>query len=459
MDAPAEGRSAAAGGRAAGRRGDRLARARYRRRPGGPRLPARLAARASPPSSSASGVRTTSRGHPEGRLYPMTRDELVECAALLGVVRAGDLDASGRRWRPSTSSRSSSSPSVRRRTPRVARRPSSRRSSAGRRPTRGLGPEDFESTVALVTDGVVTGRGRRGAHLHRDRVNGVLRPRRGALLTAATSGGAIPELADYRVVLEPEETLVGTVNEDFAVEAMAGDVFLLGSAPGGSARVETGTVRVVDAEGAAPTRSRSGSARRPARTDELSEAVSSLAALVDERLGEAGRPRPGAGRRRSSRLAGVEPDVAEQVVAYLAAALRELGRAADDGPARRRALLRRRRRDAVRRPLAVRRAGQPRPRARLAQAVLPHLRLRAASGGERRRRRALARPAALVPARRRCLGFLSPETVARSSSRRSSRRRSSPPAGAGTSAAPSSPRASAGAATSRRRSSGWRPTT
>ena len=101
--------------------------------------------------------------------------------------------------------------------------------------------------MELVSQGVVTGRGRRGAHLHRDRVNGVLRPRRGARLTAVTSGGAIPDVADFRVVLEPEDTLVGTVNEDWATESTAGDVFLLGSASWRIRRIEPGTVRVVDA--------------------------------------------------------------------------------------------------------------------------------------------------------------------------------------------------------------------
>ena len=105
----------------------------------------------------------------------------------------------------------------------------------------------------LVSEGIRTGRGRRAAYLHRDRVNGRLRGRRGARLAALTSGGAIPELGDYRVLAEPDDTLVGTVNEDWAIESMAGDVFLLGTHSWRIRRVEPGIVRVVDAEGAPPS--------------------------------------------------------------------------------------------------------------------------------------------------------------------------------------------------------------
>ena len=83
--------------------------------------------------------------------------------------------------------------------------------------------------VELVSDGIETGRGRRGAYLHHDAVNGELRGRKGARLAALTSGGAIPETGDYRVVAEPDDTFIGTVNEDWAVESMAGDIFLLGT--------------------------------------------------------------------------------------------------------------------------------------------------------------------------------------------------------------------------------------
>jgi ATP-dependent Lhr-like helicase len=273
-------------------------------------------------------------GVPVGRLYPLTRDELVECTALLASIRSGDLDA----VRPPIAPLDLLAQQL------VAECAASDPDGVaehellalvrGSAPYSALGAEDFEQIVELVSEGVVTGRGRRGAHLHRDRVNGVLRPRRGARLTAVTSGGAIPDVADYRVVLEPEETLVGTVNEDWAIESMAGDVFLLGSATWRIRRIETGTVRVVDAEGSSPTVP-FWLGEAPARTAELSEAVSSLRGAVEAALAGAGGGSAGgagagdAGRERAmalvAELAGVDRAVAQQVVAYLASALTELG--------------------------------------------------------------------------------------------------------------------------------------
>ena len=143
--------------------------------------------------------------------------------------------------------------------------------------TPSLSREDFDDVVELASEGIPTGRGARMAYLHRDRVNGVLRPRRGARLAALTSGGAIPEVGDYRVVAEPDDTFVGTVNEDFAIESMAGDVFLLGTHSWRIRRVTSGEVRVMDAEGARPTIP-FWVGEAPSRTAELSEEVSALRA-------------------------------------------------------------------------------------------------------------------------------------------------------------------------------------
>jgi ATP-dependent Lhr-like helicase len=261
-------------------------------------------------------------GVPLGRLYPLTRDELVECTAMLGAVRAGDLDAVLPPEAPLdilaqqlVAECAACDPDGCAESELLAL---ARRSG----PYSSLSEEDFGAVVALVTDGVVTGRGRRGAHLHRDRVNGVLRPRRGARLTAVTSGGAIPDVADFRVVLEPEETLVGTVNEDWAIESMAGDVFLLGSATWRIRKIEPGTVRVIDAEGASPTVP-FWLGEAPARTAELSQAVSQLRATVQKAL------QAGSGTDAVvalvAELSGVEPAVAAQVVAYLSAGYAELG--------------------------------------------------------------------------------------------------------------------------------------
>ena len=109
----------------------------------------------------------------------------------------------------------------------------------------------YTSVLRMLADGFTTRRGRRGALIHRDEVNGVLRGRRGARLTAITSGGTIPDNSDFQVLLEPENVVVGTVNEDFAVESLAGDIFQLGNTAYRIIRVERGVVRVEDAHGAA----------------------------------------------------------------------------------------------------------------------------------------------------------------------------------------------------------------
>ena len=133
----------------------------------------------------------------------------------------------------------------------------------------------------MLSEGISTKRGRSGAFLHRDRVHGVVRGRRGARLAAITSGGAIPDNAQFLVLAEPDETVVGTLDEDFAVESMAGDVFLLGTTSWRIRRVEAGRVRVEDAQGAAPTIP-FWRGEAPGRTWELSTAVSELRAEILE---------------------------------------------------------------------------------------------------------------------------------------------------------------------------------
>src|SRR5919202_3061727 len=146
-----------------------------------------------------------------------------------------------------------------------------------------LSRSQFDAVLDLVSRGVQTGRGHRGAYLHHDAVNGELRARKGARLAAATSGGAIPETGDYRVLAEPDDMLVGSVNEDWAVESMAGDIFLLGTHSWQIRKVEPGVVRVRDAGDTPPTVP-FWLGEAPARTAELSEEVSELRRRVDEYL-------------------------------------------------------------------------------------------------------------------------------------------------------------------------------
>ena len=135
--------------------------------------------------------------------------------------------------------------------------------------------EEYLAVVRMLSEGFSTRRGHRAAYIHRDAVNKVLRGRRGAKLTAITSGGAIPDTADYDVVLEPTSQLVGTVNEDFAIESLAGDIFQLGNTSYRILRIEAGRVRVEDAKGQPPNIP-FWLGEAPGRSNELSQAVSRL---------------------------------------------------------------------------------------------------------------------------------------------------------------------------------------
>ena len=249
----------------------------------------------------------------------------------------------------------------------------------------------------MLSEGIATSRGRAGALVHRDAVNRRLRGRRGARLAALTSGGAIPDNANYDVVLEPEGTVIGNVDEDFAIESMAGDIILLGNSSWRIRRVEPGRVRVEDAAGAAPTIP-FWLGEGPARTRELSAEV---AALREEIAGAAARGEDPAAALMVS--CALDRRGAELLRDYVVAGATALGGRAHPDAGDRRALLRRRGRHAAGHPRAVRRPDQPRLGHGAAQAVLPVLRLRAAGGGDRRRHRAVARAAAQLPARGRVL--------------------------------------------------------
>jgi ATP-dependent helicase Lhr and Lhr-like helicase len=260
----------------------------------------------------------TRSGTPKGWLFPTSRDELVECAALLRGVRSGRLDA----IIPPVAPLDILAQQI------VAECAAEEWEEDGlfelvRRaaPFSALSRADYDEVMDLVSEGIRTGRGRRAAYLHRDRVNERLRGRRGARLAALTSGGAIPELGDFRVVAEPDEVFVGTVNEDWAIESMAGDVFLLGTTSWRIRRVEPGTVRVVDAHGEPPSVP-FWLGEAPGRTDELSEEVSSLRASVEERLTA---QEPDAARRRLEEECGIDSAAADTIVRYLGAGLASLG--------------------------------------------------------------------------------------------------------------------------------------
>ncbi len=259
---------------------------------------------------------------PKGRLFATTRDELIECAALVRAIRHGRLDrlsvpdwpvdvlaqqlvaaCAGESWRVDDLFDLVRSASPYAALPRMA----------------------FDAVVDMLADGITTSRGRRGAYLHIDRVNGTLRGRRGARLAAITGGGAIPDNANYLVVAEPDQTTVGTVDEDFAVESMSGDIFLLGTTSWRIRRVESGRLRVEDAHGAAPSLP-FWRGEAPGRTNELSEEVSRLREQIAEAL------KPGHTPDDETRIlkelqdgCGLDRAGAEQVIAYVRAGVAALG--------------------------------------------------------------------------------------------------------------------------------------
>ena len=237
----------------------------------------------SPRSIAVALQRVGRSGHwvgalPKGRFFASTRDELIECAAIIRAIRSGDLDridvppapldilaqqivasAATQEWKEDDLLE-------------MARRAF---------PYRDLERSDFDAVLRMLSEGITTRRSRGNAYLHHDRINHRIRARRGARLAAITSGGAIPDTANYAVVSEPEGVVVGSVDEDFAVESLAGDIMLLGNTSWRIRGIETGRVRVEDAHGAPPTIP-FWRGEAPSRTYELSADVGAVREKISE---------------------------------------------------------------------------------------------------------------------------------------------------------------------------------
>ena len=262
---------------------------------------------------------------PKGRLFAMTRDELLECAALVRAIRAGTLDrievpqapldilaqhivaaAAGQTWGDDELFT-------------VCRRAY---------PYRDLERSEFDQIIRMLAEGIATHRGRGQAHLFYDRINHRLKGRRGARLAAITSGGAIPDTANYAVVAEPEGTVVGSVDEDFAVESLAGDIMLLGNTSWRIKGVEAGKVRVEDAHGAPPNIP-FWRGEAPSRTAELSSEVATLRQDIADRLSP--NPQHSVLSPQSSALSflkgecGLDLRGAQQAIEYVVAGKAMLG--------------------------------------------------------------------------------------------------------------------------------------
>ena len=209
---------------------------------------------------------------PRGLLFPTTRDELIETAALVYAIRQGDLE---RIEIPENSLDILAQQIVAETAAQDWDERDLYRLIQTAYPFRNLDPAAYGSVVSMLSDGITTTRGRSGAHLHRDQVNHRLRGRRGARLAAITSGGAIPDTSLYTVIAEPEGKAVGTLDEDFTIESTTGDVFLLGTHSWRIRHVGQGTVRVEDAQGAQPSIP-FWLGEAPGRSAELSAAVSTV---------------------------------------------------------------------------------------------------------------------------------------------------------------------------------------
>lgn len=248
---------------------------------------------------------------PKGRLFPLSRDDLVECAALLRAVARDELDRIPVPAHPLDVLAQQIVAEV---AARDWEEDALYRAYVHAWPYRDLARADFDAVVRMLAEGFHTRRGRRGAYLHRDAVHGVLRARRGARLVALTNGGAIPDQFDYQVILQPKGLFIGTVNEDFAFESLSGDVFQLGNTAYRMLKIEQGRVFVEDAHGQPPNIP-FWFGEAPGRSDELSQSVSALRADFDALLAQGTE----SALREARDALGLPSAAAEQLVEYLAA--------------------------------------------------------------------------------------------------------------------------------------------
>ena len=268
----------------------------------------------------------TIHGVPKGRIFPLTRDDLIECAAMVQAVREGELDRVSVPDQPLDvlAQQIVAEASAEEEWDEAALLGLVQQSY----PYRNLRKETFLELVEMLARGYVTRRGRRGALIHHDSLHRKIRARKGSRMSAIVNGGAIPEVFDYRVLLEPEGHFIGTLNEDFAIESLPGDVFQLGNTSWRILRIGNGVVRVADAAGQPPSMP-FWLGEAPARSEEMSAAVSRLRAAVDavlpgpEATRKEGELEPATSLLKDKYL--VSRDAAEQIAGYLGQAKRSLG--------------------------------------------------------------------------------------------------------------------------------------
>jgi ATP-dependent Lhr-like helicase len=254
---------------------------------------------------------------PKGRLFALTRDELFESLALMRAVKDGVLDVirmpespldilaqqivaelAGEEWETDELYRL----------------------MCRATPFKNLKRDEFDRTLEYLSEGISHNMGRSRVYIYHDRIQGRLRARKGARIAAASNGGAIPEIANYRVVAEPEQTVVGTLDEEFAVESMRGDVFLLGNTSWMIQHVRGGNVTVVDAHGAPPSVP-FWQGEAPGRSLELSLEVTRLRDDLDSKLNDG----TSVAEDWLIEETGASPEAAAQIVHYCNAQKAALG--------------------------------------------------------------------------------------------------------------------------------------
>jgi len=266
-------------------------------------------------------------GTPKGILFPLTRDDLVECAALMWSLSRGELDLIELPYKPMDILAQQIIAEV------SCKSMESQISEDAWRlddlfvlmtrayPYKELSRDEFDAVIKMISEGYASRRGRRGAHLHLDKINQKVRARRGANLASLTNGGAIPDMFEYQVVLDPENVVVGSLNEDFALEAIPGDVFTLGTHSWQMLRVDGLKVRVRDAGGMHPTVP-FWFGEGPGRTRELSKSVSGLREKIANLLTA---DSANSAIQFASEEIGLPRSASVQLIDYLQTAMSELG--------------------------------------------------------------------------------------------------------------------------------------
>lgn len=221
-------------------------------------------------------------GISEGRFFATTRDELLECAALIKAIEEGALDAlimpercldilAQQLVAMCVTDSFSEKALFELVTQAYA--------------YRDLSLQEFKSVLIMLCEGISGSRGRYGAYLFHDKVNDQISAKKHARIVAVSNGGAIADIGLFSVLAEPNNILVGTLDEDFAVESTKGDIILLGTTSWRIKRVESnaGKVFVEAAPGMAPSVP-FWRGEAPGRSDELSACLSDLRREIARKL-------------------------------------------------------------------------------------------------------------------------------------------------------------------------------